>query len=299
MPIASNDSWTGIDSRAATLRCIEAHVCNCLEERALPGNLLEACRYGLLAGGKRLRPLLTVMCCESCGGDGRRALPAAAATEMIHAFSLVHDDLPAMDDDDLRRGRPTLHIQFSEAMAILAGDALQALAFDEICRSPVSPEQVAILIRELAEATTRMIAGQVHDTLGGLDATLSARQQLETIHRNKTGALIRAACRMGAVVAEAREPELEAITRYGEAIGYMFQIVDDLIDVTQSAEHTGKATGKDVEAGKLTFPAVLGIKESKEEISRLHREAREALTCLGDRGAELEALALYLATRTR
>lgn len=286
-------------SQAHCLDDIEAHLAHCFAGRNLPDNLLEACRYALLAGGKRLRPLLTVLSCECCGGDRRLALPAAAATEMIHAFSLVHDDLPAMDDDDLRRGRPTLHIQFSEAMAILAGDALQALAFDEICRSRIAPQQVALLIRELAEATMRMIAGQVYDTLGGVSAEDAPRRQLETIHRNKTGALIRAACRMGALVADADDRELAAITGYGEAIGYMFQIVDDLIDVTQSAEHTGKATGKDALAGKMTFPAVLGVEESKEEIERLHREARAALEVFGGRGVPLRELAGYLATRTR
>jgi geranylgeranyl diphosphate synthase type II len=184
-------------------------------------------------------------------------------------------------------------------MAILAGDALQALAFDEVCRGRVAPEQVATVIRELAEATSRMIAGQVHDTLGGLNPLDSPRRQLEIIHRNKTGALIRAACRMGAIVAGAGQRELEAITRYGEAVGLMFQIVDDLIDVTQSSEHTGKATGKDQHAGKMTFPAVLGIEESKKEIDRLHLEARASMAVFERRGAPLTALAEYLATRTR
>jgi geranylgeranyl diphosphate synthase type II len=278
---------------------IDEYLAGCFRDLNLPPALREACEYALLSGGKRLRPLLAILCCECCDGDVKRVLPAAASTELIHAFSLVHDDLPAMDDDELRRGRPTLHIQFNEAMAILAGDALQALAFEQVCRCDLPAAQVAMLIRELADATTRMIAGQVYDTLGGVNASDPPRRQLEVIHRNKTGALIRAACRMGAIAADANGERLGSITRYGEAIGLMFQIVDDLIDVTQSSEHTGKATGKDAEAGKMTFPTLLGIDASKDEVDRLLRESIAALNPFGARGRPLAQLAEYLACRTR
>ncbi len=278
---------------------IERYLARCLDGRDLPPALLEACRYALLAGGKRLRPLLSVLSCECCGGSWRSALPAAAATELVHAFSLIHDDLPAIDDDALRRGQPTLHVRFGEAMAILAGDAAQALAFDEICRNHYTAEQTSMLIQELAAATARMIAGQVYDTLGGLDPADSPRTQLETIHRNKTGALIRASCRMGAIAAGADEVSLAPISKYGDAIGLMFQIVDDMIDVTQSAEHTGKTTGKDQEAGKMTFPGVIGLEESKNEVERLRAEATASLLPFGAAGARLVELAEYLAVRTR
>jgi len=278
---------------------IEVTLEQCLAARILPPNLREAMEYAVLGGGKRLRPLLTVLSCEAAGSAWDRSLPAAAATELIHAFSLVHDDLPAMDDDDLRRGRPTVHVKYGEGMAILAGDALQALAFELLCDDAYTPEQSAGLIRELAGATSQMIAGQVYDTLGGLDQGLDARQRVEAIHRCKTGALIRAACRMGAIAGDADAGTLERISRYGAAVGLMFQVVDDLLDVTQSTEHTGKATGKDMTAGKITFPGQLGLDATRAEIRRLHAEARTAVEPLGGDGARLLDLCDYLAVRTK
>ncbi len=281
---------------------IETHLTSSLGDTshgALPPKLLDAARYALLSGGKRLRPLLTVLSCRACGGDWHLSLPAAAATEYIHAFSLVHDDLPAMDDDDLRRGLPTVHRKFGEAMAILVGDFLQSLAFEFLSEDHFSPAVSSQLIRELADASTRMIVGQVYDTLGGLAPGLSDREKLDTIHRNKTGALIRAACRMGAIIAEADRPVLRSITTLGESVGLMFQIVDDLLDVTQSTEHLGKAAGKDTEAGKLTFPNLLGTEMSKEEISRLHKESLSAIEPFGAAAHPLRAVCDYLAVRTR
>jgi geranylgeranyl pyrophosphate synthase len=263
--------------------------------------LRDAIRYALLGGGKRLRPVLAWHCCAAAGGRGEQSLPAGAAVELVHAFSLVHDDLPAMDDDDLRRGRPTLHIHAGEAMAILAGDAMMAMAFDVLARRASSPAQASALSRELSAATTGMIAGQVYDTLGGFDPGLSDRQRLELVHRNKTGALIRAACRMGALGATpgARDPSavFGAITAYGEAVGLMFQIGDDLLDAEGTPEQTGKRTRKDRDAGKLTYPAVLGVAGSRREVDRLSGAAAAAVAPLGPASSPLVELAQMMAER--
>lgn len=293
--------------------------------------LLDAVEYAALGPGKRLRPLLAWHSCVAMGGAGELSLPAGVALELVHAFSLVHDDLPALDNDDVRRGRATLHKHAGEAMAILAGDALLTRAFEVLAWGAVSaleprgdrraaamsttswmhdeeekeaaePRLRLALIRELASATSAMVAGQVWDTCAGLPAHLAPLEQLRLIHSNKTGALIRAACRMGALCATTqgdREPRLRAITEYAEAVGLMFQIVDDLVDVTQSAEHAGKRTQKDAEAGKLTYPAVLGIEGSWTEVERLRGAARRAVEPLLPNARSLVALAEYLSQRTR
>lgn len=265
-----------------------------------PRPLNDAIAYSLLGGGKRLRPVLCWYAGVAAGDDGRRTLVPAAAVELVHAFSLVHDDLPAMDDDDLRRGRPTLHIHAGEAMAILAGDAMLAMAFDLLTTEPAfDAETVRRLIVELTTGTRGMICGQVYDTLGGFSDDLSDRQRLDLIHANKTGALLRASARMGVIAAGGNADTLEAITRYADDAGLMFQIVDDLLDVRESSEHVGKRTGKDVAAGKLTFPAVLGVAGSETEIERLCQRAQDAIAPLGDRAGPLFELVRYLARRTR
>ncbi len=284
---------------ATLVREVEADLARRLATVTGPEALLEALRYAVLGGGKRIRPVLSLLSAEAAGGTRTDAAAAAAAIELIHAFSLVHDDLPAMDDDDLRRGRPTLHVDAGEAMAILAGDMLMSLAFEWITESPTDDGTTSLLVRELASATGCMIAGQVYDTLGGFPEGHTAHQKLDLIHRNKTAALIRAACRMGAICGRAAPEVLDAIGAYGEAVGLMFQIVDDLLDVTQTAEHIGKATGKDTSAGKLTFPAVHGTGPSAAAIERLRREAHAALKPLGPRGAALLELCDYMAVRTR
>lgn len=266
--------------------------------RALPPHLLDAIRYALLGGGKRLRPILAWRSGEAICGSGERAISAGAAVELVHSFSLVHDDLPAMDDDDLRRGRPTLHIRSGEAMAILAGDAMLALAFELLVESVKDATLADALVRELSQATAGMIAGQVYDTMGGLPDALSPVDRLHLIHRNKTGALIRAACRMGAMCGGPDAAGLHAVTRYAESIGLMFQIVDDLLDSEGSPEQTGKRTRKDAAAGKLTFPGVLGLEASRNEVERLRKEACDALKILGPRGRPLADLADMMATRT-
>lgn len=266
----------------------------------LPASLADAIRYALLGGGKRLRPVLAWYASIAAGGSGEDCLAGAAAVELIHAFSLVHDDLPAMDDDDLRRGRPTLHIHAGEPMAILAGDAMLTLAFDVVIRDEALSEAARVAtIRELTGGTTGMIAGQVFDTLGGLDAGLDDLAKLAAIHHNKTGALLRAACRIGVVAAAGSEKALADVSAYADAVGLMFQIVDDLIDVEQSAEHTGKRTGKDEDAGKLTYPAVVGIEDSWKEVGRLAEQACAAAGRFGPAGGPLLELARYMARRTR
>ncbi len=278
---------------------IEADLASRIKAVAGPTALRDALSYSVLAAGKRLRPVLTMLSCEAVGGDRRGSRAAASAIELIHAFSLVHDDLPAMDDDDLRRGQPTLHVHAGEAMAILTGDVMMSLAFEWITDGDFDGEISARLVRTLAEATSCMIAGQVYDTLGGFPPGLTKPQQLQLVHRNKTAALIRAACRLGGFCGEASPGDLAALTRYGDSVGIMFQIVDDLLDVTATAGHLGKATGKDVQAGKLTYAAVYGTDASRTEVRRLRDEAHDALAPLGRSAEHLLELCDYMAVRTR
>lgn len=291
------------DWLSAPVADVERAMDHALASLDLPASLLDATRYALLGGGKRLRPMLTLHACAAVGGRFEQARLAAAAVEMVHAFSLVHDDLPALDNDDLRRGHPTLHVARGEAMAILAGDGLMSIAFQTLASGAYPDGLAGLLCRELAEGTTRMIAGQVYDTLGGFPDGLSSREALDLIHRNKTGALIRASCRMGALCAVWHggvedANALRAITVYGDAVGLMFQIVDDLLDVEQSAEHTGKRTSKDLDAGKRTFPGIVGADASRREIVQLRSHASNAIEQFGDRARGLRELCDYLAVRT-
>jgi geranylgeranyl diphosphate synthase type II len=288
---------TATDAATALLDSVETALSETLLlHRDAPPRLIEACRHAVLGGGKRLRPLLCLRCCEAVGGRGADALPAACAVELVHCFSLVHDDLPALDDDDLRRGRPTVHRAFDEATAILAGDYLMGLAFETLLGHA---RHGARLAAELATATNRMIVGQVWDTLGETREGLPAAAQLRRIHRDKTGALILGACRLGAICGGADEEALAAITTFGDAAGEMFQAVDDLLDETQSTEHLGKASGKDREAGKLTHPAVHGLDGTRAAIEALRVRAIEALRPFEGAGEPLAALAEQLAARTR
>ena len=277
---------------------VEKYLIDFLDSRPLPINLRESCKYALLGGGKRLRPVLAIQSALAVGGSIKDALPAAAAIEMIHAFSLVHDDLPAMDDDDLRRGRPTLHKHTNEAMAILAGDALMGLAFELITERISSPQLALQITTELARGTNDMIAGQIYDTLPDFEEDVQPLDRLLLIHRNKTGALLRAACRMGAMTANATPEQLESVTTYANAIGLMFQVVDDVLDVTQTTEQLGKTAGKDAKQDKMTYPALLGLDASRDEIERLHAEAIAALDCFGESADALRHLADYMAVRT-
>jgi len=284
---------------AATAREVEGYLEGWLAARPLPDNLASAVRHVLLAGGKRVRPFLTLYACEAVGGERAAAMAPAAAMEMVHTFSLVHDDLPAMDDAAQRRGRPTLHVRDSEAMAVLAGDALFGLAFELLADRLVDPSLAGRLCGELATASNDMIAGQVYDTLPDFDASMEPMARLEQIHRNKTGALIRCACRMGAMCGGADAEALAAITAYAEAVGLMFQVVDDILDVTQTAGHLGKDANHDAAQGKLTYPALLGLEQSRAEVDRLHQVATDALAPLGGQADALLALSNWLSVRTR
>jgi geranylgeranyl diphosphate synthase type II len=273
-----------------------------LPEPPCPLRLGAAMRYSVMAGGKRLRPVLCLMAAEACEGDLDAALPAACALEMVHTYSLIHDDLPAMDDDDLRRGRPTCHKAFDEATAILAGDGLLTLAFEVIARH-VRPAEAALgCVRTLAEAAgpEGMVGGQMAD-LQAEGRTDGTTQKLEAIHRRKTGALLLASLRMGGIVAGASEVELKALDAYGRAVGLAFQIVDDLLDVEGDEEKLGKRVGKDSGHGKWTYPAFLGIEGSRRRAEQLADEAAAALAPLDGRGRGdwLRALALDLLERDR
>jgi geranylgeranyl pyrophosphate synthase len=280
----------------ALLDAVEQALRGFLAEQTIPENLRAACLHAVLAGGKRLRPILVLESALAAGGTVAGAMPAAIAIEFVHAFSLVHDDLPALDNDTMRRGKPTCHVAFGEAMAILAGDCLLALAPVAAARSAHNAAEIQ---RELMSGTVRMIAGQVYDTLQGFPSGLGDGQKLELVHHNKTGALLEASCRMGALAAGADEATIARLTAYGRATGLMFQIVDDLIDATQTAEHAGKATGKDADAGKLTYPIVHGIEGSGREIARLRAEAAQSIAPLGAKAKRLADLLEFLTGRTR
>ncbi|PHS11090.1 MAG: farnesyl-diphosphate synthase [Blastopirellula sp.] len=262
-----------------------------------PARLSEAIRYSLLAPGKRLRPLLTLMATEACGSARDEALPAACAVEMVHAYSLIHDDLPAMDDDDLRRGRPSCHKQFDEATAILAGDALLARSFETLATKLQNPAIAAACCAELSHAAgASMMVGGQSDDLGEQfgDGDVNT---LEAIHRRKTGAMIVVSLRMGAIVAGASGEQLEQLTTYGQKIGLAFQVVDDLLDAAGDEAALGKRVGKDADRGKLTYPGLLGVKESRAKAEQLIAEARESIAIFGQQASHLDALALYILER--
>ncbi len=275
-----------------------------LEHHAsLPRRLLEAMRYTLLAPGKRVRPILTLLSCEACGGDYRQALPAAAAVEMIHTYSLIHDDLPAMDDDDLRRGRPTCHKAFDEATAILTGDALLTLAF-QVLAEELKPGDLAsrcISVLSNAAGIHGMVGGQMEDILqeGQSSGTI---EQLKSIHERKTGWLLHAAVLMGAEIAfHGKEPDVQfmAVQNYDGNLGLAFQIADDLLDVQSNSATLGKATQKDASHGKLTYPGLLGIEGAQRELKQAHERGLAALEPLGTSGRKLAELLTYVVERDR
>lgn len=270
-------------------------------EASSPAKLVEAIGYSLTAGGKRLRPTLVLESFRACNGSAlqrRSALAAAGAMELIHSFSLVHDDLPAMDNDDLRRGRPTNHKVFGEAMAILAGDAMMTLAFEVIARD-ADASLVPALALELAHAAgpAGMIGGQVLDMAGeNRSLTLAELQQ---IHRMKTGALLTASCRMGAIAAKADTKALASVTEYGRHLGIAFQIVDDVLDETATAEQMGKATRKDSAKGKSTYPRLMGLDASRGEACSHLMAGLNALSGFSESADGLRMLARFIVERTR
>ena len=264
-----------------------------------PSHLAEAIRYCLLAPGKRFRPLLLLTATEMCGGSLERAMPAACAVEMIHNYSLIHDDLPAMDNDDVRRGRPTCHIQFDEATAILAGDALIPMAF-EILGRDIRPHDVAArCVTALARASgpSQLVGGQADDL--GFQFSPADVESLERIHHRKTGALIAVSLEIGARVAGANAEKLKSVTQYGKHLGLAFQIVDDLLDLRGSQAKMGKRAGKDAELGKLTYPAVLGEEKSELRAREVAQAAIDALAPFGESARPLETLARFVIDRTQ
>jgi geranylgeranyl pyrophosphate synthase len=268
-------------------------------EHEEPLRLHSAIRWSTFAGGKRFRPALLLAVGQTFSATDDVLLRTACAFEMIHTYSLIHDDLPSMDDDDLRRGRPTCHVKFDEATAILAGDALQALAFQTIAEDEkLSPPVRAQLVAEVARAAgtpAGMVAGQARD-LAAESQPVDA-DTLEKIHLQKTGALISAAARCGAIIAGAKADELDALTEYGRNLGLLFQITDDLLDVTSSASEMGKTPGKDARARKATYPALRGVESTRAQIELVHRAACAALNQI-DRPAELlTSIADFIAER--
>jgi len=270
------------------------------DARSRPSTLHEAMRYSVFAGGKRLRPVLCIAAAEACDGDPEAALAPAAAVECIHTYSLVHDDLPCMDDDDLRRGQPTSHRKFGEGIAVLAGDALVTVAFEILAGTPATRRYDAgDYVRELAVAagSRHLIGGQVLDLQGeGGDVRVDAAQ-LKYIHQSKTAALLTASLRLGAMSANATPKKLEALATYGGSLGLAFQIVDDILDVTQTSDRLGKSAGKDIAVDKSTYPALFGLEKSRREAARLTAKAHDALKPFGRKGERLRQIADYLLGR--
>ena len=266
----------------------------------IPPRLKEAMEYMMTGGGKRIRAALVMWACEVVSGKlNRDAQIAAAAVEMVHTYSLIHDDLPAMDDDDMRRGRPSCHKRFDEATAILAGDALLTLAF-ELLSVEVKDSDIAVrMIRTLTEAAgpSGMIAGQVAD----MDSPHAngSMERLQYIHMNKTAEMFAASTALGAMAAQADEKQLAAMIEYGMKIGLGFQIADDLLDITASTEQLGKTAGKDAEQGKLTYPALVGVEKSRDIFEKLTCEAVCALQIFGNEADTLRQLAMELLSRTK
>jgi geranylgeranyl diphosphate synthase, type II len=268
------------------------------KESIKPRTIHKAMRYSLFAGGKRLRPILCLAAAEACGGRVGDALPLACALECIHTYSLIHDDLPSMDNDDFRRGRPTCHKVFGDGMAVLAGDGLLTIAFEIVSRARPTPRyNMSILVRETAVAagSQKLIAGQAADLEA--EGRKANRAQLRYIHENKTAAILTTSVRLGAMSANANTRQLHSITRFGRGLGLAFQIIDDILDVTQTSEMLGKSAGKDIVAKKATYPAVIGLEKSRAEARRLTRQSHDALSMFGKKAESLHALANYLLER--
>jgi geranylgeranyl diphosphate synthase, type II len=263
-----------------------------------PARLEEAMRYSLLAPGKRLRPFLVYRCCTLTGGDWTAAFPPAAAIEMVHVFSLVHDDLPAMDDDDLRRGLPTSHKKFGEALAILAGDALLALAFATLATQVPDPRRASALVAELARGTgwTGMIGGQTADVLGEQEPP--RMELVRYIHERKTAALFESACRMGAIAGGAEVRLVHRLGGFGRQLGLAFQIADDLLDRTSTAAVLGKNVGKDADRNKQTYPACVGTERSRALADQTIQAAIGALEGFGEEADDLRELARFAVSRS-
>jgi len=298
----SFDLKTYLSTKQALVERRLAHLL--ASEANAPARLIEAMHYSLLAPGKRLRPALVFMAAQAAGGTDDQALSAAAAVEMIHTYSLIHDDLPAMDDDDLRRGMPTCHKKFGEALAILAGDGLLTLAF-QVLAEHYPPNTAAACCFALAQGSgaAGMVGGQVDDLAWESQDQPRSLEALEHIHQCKTGALFRACMKMGVQAAQAERGAdrdlLDRLDVYARSFGLVFQITDDLIDVEGNAADTGKAVGKDAARGKLTYPGLLGVAESRQRARDLARQAFEAVQPLGSAGEPLVKLMEFVLARDR
>lgn len=268
------------------------------KENAPPPTIHKAMRYSLFAGGKRLRPILCLAAAEACGGKLADALPLACAMECIHTYSLVHDDLPSMDNDDFRRGRATCHRVFGDGIAVLAGDALLTIAFEIIARAkPTRRYSMTEFLREIASAagSRKLIGGQVADLEA--ERKPASRAFIRYIHENKTAAILTTSVRLGAMSANADAKKLRTITKFGHSLGLAFQVIDDILDVTQTSEKLGKSAGKDQAAHKATYPAVIGLKASRAEARRLTDAAQSALSIFGRAVDPLREIANYLLVR--
>ena len=292
------------DRVAASRAAVERALAELVESRDTltddcPDDLRAAIAHSLLAGGKRLRPVLVLLGCEACGGNVERALPLASAVELVHTYSLVHDDLPAMDDDALRRGRPTCHVAFGEAAAILAGDAMLTLAF-ELAPRGLPGDVAAACVVELARAAGAcgMVGGQAADLAAEREpASVRTGEHLAAIHRRKTGALLACGPSLGARAAGADESRRTALLRYGRDLGLAFQIADDLLDLTGDAQTMGKSVRKDDAAGKLTYPALYGEADSRRRAADLIARARGELAMFGPAAEPLDELARFVLDR--
>ena len=263
-----------------------------------PATLHKAMRHSVFAGGKRLRPVLCLAAAEACGGTLETAMPSACAVECLHTYSLIHDDLPCMDDDDFRRGVPTCHKVFGDAVAVLAGDALQAIAFELVARTPgASGDVVAAMVRELAvtAGSLHLIGGQVMDLEG--EGKKLPLEDLRFVHESKTAALLTTSLVLGGMSAGGSTQQIDALRRFGMATGLAFQVIDDILDVTQTSEKLGKSAGKDLATDKSTYPALMGLDASRAEAARLTAEAIEALQVFGASGERLHQLSDHLLSR--
>jgi geranylgeranyl diphosphate synthase type II len=263
-----------------------------------PKTIHQAMRYSIFAGGKRLRPIICLAAAEALRGKIDAALPLACAVECIHTYSLIHDDLPCMDNDDFRRGKPTSHKVYGEGIAVLAGDALLTIAFEIATRCKPPPRYShAVIVREIAAAagSRALVAGQVADLEG--EGKKITPADLRYIHENKTAALIAGSIRLGAMSANATPGQLSKLTEFGRNLGLAFQVIDDILDVTQTTEKLGKSAGKDLKAQKATYPALLGLEKARAEADRHTRKARAALKPLGRDAAPLEAISDFLLKR--
>ncbi|MST01165.1 MAG: polyprenyl synthetase family protein [Pedosphaera sp.] len=287
-----------LDTRTAAVN--RALDCFLPKETAKPPSIHRAMRYSIFAGGKRMRPALVLAAAEACGGATADALPAACAVECIHTYSLIHDDLPAMDNDDFRRGKPTNHKIFGEGIAILAGDALLTQSFEILAQAKATARYShRALVLELARASgsLQLIAGQVADLEGEGKAT--SLPQLRYIHERKTSALLCCSARLGGMSANCTAAQLRALTDFGCHVGLAFQVIDDILDVTQTSEQLGKTAGKDVATQKSTYPRLVGLEKSKKIAAQLTTKAFAALKIFKGKAATLEALAEHLLKRDK